>query len=345
MLRDSYGRQIKDLRISLTDHCNFRCSYCKSTDPTGSGPAAWPGARLAERPDARYDEGPEAMSLDDFYRLARIFVRLGIQKVRLTGGEPLLRPGLEDFISRLSAVPGLNDLALTTNAWLLAEKAEALASAGLTRLNISMDSVDRGKFARITGADAYGRVIAGIEASQRAGFHPVKVNVVLVRDLNDDEIVDFARFGRERGVVVRFIEFMPLDADHNWSREQVVTAAEVLEKIRAVYPLVEVERDNPSSTALRYRYADGAGEIGLVAPVSLPFCGACSRIRLTCDGKIRTCLFSLSDNDVKHLLRNGASDDKVAAFIEQVASRKEERHRINDPDFVQPRQSMLFIGG
>lgn len=353
MMRDSYGREIRDLRISVTDRCNFGCSYCKSAEPAGSEPLARPSAGQAGKPGTR---NGEAVSLDDFYRLARIFAGLGITKVRVTGGEPLLRAGVEDFIARLSTIPGLDDRTLTTNGWLLADKAPALARAGLTRVNISMDSVNRERFARMAqveakarraldGVDAYDRVVAGIEASQRAGFAPVKVNVVLVRGLNHDEVVDFAAFGRERGLVMRFIEFMPLDADRGWRREQVVTAAEVLEQINAVYPLEELGRDNPHSTARKYRYLDGAGEIGLVAPVSLPFCGACSRIRLTADGKIRTCLFSLLDHDVKPLLRDGASDADIADFIVRVTQTKEEGHHINGPDFVKPERTMLFIGG
>ena len=326
MLQDSYGRQIQDLRISITDRCNFRCFYCKSADPV-------------------VYSGTETVSLDDFYRLSRIFVRLGIRKVRVTGGEPLLRHGVERFMTQLSSIPGLEDRALTTNGWLLAEKIQALTDAGLTRINISMDSVDRDKFARITRTDGYDRVLKGIAAAQAAGLEPVKVNVVLVRGLNDDEVVDFAAFAREWSLIVRFIEFMPLGADRNWKRELVVTAREVIEKIRAVYPLVPIGRDTPSSTALRYRFADAAGEIGLVAPVSMPFCGMCSRIRLTADGKIRTCLFSLGDHDVKPLLRGGASDEEITDFICRVTRLKEERHHINDPDFVKPDRTMVFIGG
>jgi len=326
MLQDSYGRQIHDLRISVTDRCNFRCFYCKSADPM-----TYPKT--------------EPVSLDDFCRLARIFAGLGVTKVRITGGEPLLRHGVERFIARLAEIPGLEDRALTTNGWLLAEKARALAEAGLTRINVSMDSVHADKFARITRTDAYDRVLHGIEAAQDAGLHPVKVNVVLVRGMNDDEVVDFARFAREHRVIVRFIEFMPLGADRNWTRELVVTAREVVEKISAVYPLVPLERDTPSSTARRYRFAEGEGEIGLVAPVSQPFCGMCSRIRLTADGKIRTCLFSLYDHDVKPMLRNGATDEDIAGFIQRLTWRKEERHHINDPDFVKPERTMVFIGG
>ncbi len=327
MLKDSYGRQIHDLRISVTDRCNFRCFYCKSADPM-SYPKTDP------------------VPLDDFHRLARIFVGLGITKVRVTGGEPLLRSGIERFIGQLSSIPGLEDRALTTNGWLLADKARALAAAGLTRINISMDSVHAGKFAEITRTgDAYPRVIAGIEAAQAAGLHPVKVNVVLVRGLNDDEVVDFATFARERRVIVRFIEFMPLDADRNWKRDHVVPAREVVDRINAVYPLQPLGRDCASSTARKYVFQDGGGEIGMVAPVSMPFCGFCSRIRLTSDGKIRTCLFSLSDYDVKPLLRGGAADEEISAFIRRVALQKEERHHINDADFVKPERSMVFIGG
>ena len=327
MLTDSYGRQIHDLRISVTDRCNFRCYYCKSADPIAY-------------------HGSDAVSLDDFARLARVFAGLGISKVRVTGGEPLLRHGIERFVEHLSATPGIEDRAVTTNGWMLADKARALAAAGLNRVNISMDSVDREKFRRITATDGYARVLAGIEAAQAAGLHPVKVNVVLVRGFNDDEIVGFARFARERDVILRFIEFMPLDADRHWTREMVVPAAEVVEKIGAVYPLVSIGRDAPYSTARRYRFADGGpGEIGVVAPVTLPFCGMCSRVRVTSDGKIRTCLFSLLDHDVKPLLSNGAADGDIADFIRRVTLLKEERHHINDPDFVKPQRTMVFIGG
>ncbi len=326
MLRDNYGRHIHDLRIAVTDRCNYRCFYCMSADPVV------------------YSNG-EPVTLDDFCRLVRIFASLGISKVRVTGGEPLLRRGIEGFIARLSAIAGLRDRALTTNGWLLADKAKALAEAGLTRLNISMDSVNREKLVRITRTDAYHHVLRGIEAAQEAGLHPVKVNVVLVRGLNDDEVVDFATFARERRVVVRFIEFMPLDADRNWTRDLVVTAREVIEKISAVYPLTPAGRETKHSTADKYLFADGAGEIGVVAAVSMPFCGSCSRIRLTADGRIRTCLFSLWDHDIKPLLRAGASDEQIADFIRRVTLLKEERHHISDPDFVKPARTMVFIGG
>ncbi len=326
-LTDGYGRRISDLRISITDRCNFRCFYCKSADPI------------------HYSK-QEPMSLDDIVRLARIFASLGVEKIRLTGGEPLLRAGVEKLVERIAAIPGIRDLALTTNGWLLPEKARALADAGLNRINISMDSVHREKFAEITRTeDSFDKVIAGIKAAQAAGLQPVKVNAVLVRGLNDDEVEEFAAFAREHRVIVRFIEFMPLDADRHWTRDLVVTAEEVRRRIHAVYPLANYTRDTPSETARKYRFADGQGEIGLIAPVSQPFCGFCSRIRMTADAKVRTCLFSTHDHDLRPLLQGGADDRQIADFIRDLTLHKEERHHINDPDFVPANRSMVFIGG
>jgi GTP 3',8-cyclase len=326
-LIDGYGRRISDLRISITDRCNFRCFYCKSANPI------------------HYSK-QEQMSLEEIVRLARIFADLGIEKIRLTGGEPLLRSGVEKLVAQIAAIPGITDLALTTNGWLLHDKARALADAGLTRINVSMDSVHPEKFAEITRtADAFDKVIAGIQAAQAAGLQPVKVNAVLVRGLNDDEVEEFATFAREHHVIVRFIEFMPLDADRHWTRDLVVTAEEVRRRIDAVYPLDNYTRDTPSETARKYRFADGKGEIGLVAPVSLPFCGHCSRIRMTADAKVRTCLFSTSDHDLRPLLNSGADDAEISGFIRDLTLHKEERHHINDPDFVPANRSMVFIGG
>jgi cyclic pyranopterin phosphate synthase len=328
MLRDKFGRDIHDLRISVTDRCNFRCVYCKAADPKN------------------YHPHRDLLDWDEFERVVRVLADLGIRKVRVTGGEPLLREGVVDFIARLRRIEGLKDIAVTTNGFLLAEQARALVAAGLDRVNVSLDSVDPAKFARITRTPAsYGKVMAGIEAASEAGLAPVKVNIVLVRGFNDDEIVEFARLARERDVIVRFIEFMPLDADHAWSREQVVTAREIVEKIHPVFPLEEIPRRSPSETALRYRFADGRGELGIVAPVSIPFCGQCSRLRLTADGKVRTCLFSLREHDVRHLVRNGASDADLARFFERLVHHKEPGHKINEPDFVQPKRTMVYIGG
>ena len=298
VLKDKFGRDIRDLRISVTDRCNFSCVYCKSADPKN------------------YFPHRELLGWDEFLRLSRILVGLGIRKVRVTGGEPLLRAGVVDFISRLRQIDGLEDIAITTNGYLLPELARELAAAGSPRVTVSLDSLDPAKFTRITRTPrSLEKVMAGMDAALESGLKPVKVNIVLVRGFNDDEIVDFARLARKRDIVLRFIEFMPLDADHSWKREFVVTAREIVAAIDPVFPLVEVPRHSPSETALRYRFADGQGEIGIIAPVSIPFCGQCSRIRLTADGKLRTCLFSMQEHDVRHLVRNGANDSDIEQFF------------------------------
>jgi cyclic pyranopterin phosphate synthase len=328
VLKDKFGREIRDLRISVTDRCNFSCVYCKSADPEN------------------YFPHHDLLSWEEFLRLARVLAGLGIHKVRVTGGEPLLRAGIIDFIARLRQIPGLDDLAITTNGYLLPEKAQELAAAGAPRVTISLDSMDPAKFARITRTPrSFEKVMAGIEAALEAGLKPVKVNIVLVRGFNDDEIVEFARLARRRHILVRFIEFMPLDADHSWKRERVVTAKEIVEIIHPLFPLKQVPGRAPSETAVHYRFADGEGEIGIIAPVSMPFCGQCSRIRLTADGKLRTCLFSLQEHDVRHLVRNGATDSDIERFFTTVAYQKEPGHRINEPDFVQPDRTMVYIGG
>jgi cyclic pyranopterin phosphate synthase len=325
-LTDKFGRQITDLRISVTDRCNFRCVYCRSANPENHMPAG------------------ELLAWDEYERLARILVGMGIRKIRVTGGEPLVRPGVEDFVGRLKKI-GVHDLSMTTNGYLLAERMDALLAAGLDRINISLDSLDREKFERVTRTKTFDDVMAGIAAAQNSRLRPVKVNAVLVRGLNDDEVEAFAEFARERGVIMRFIEFMPLDADRAWTREVMVPAAEVYRRISARWPLVPIEHER-SETARKYRFADGgAGEIGLIAPVTQPFCGFCSRIRLTADGKLRTCLFSKDDHDLKYLLRNGASDEDVADEIRSIVAQKEKGHRINEPDFVPPSRTMVFIGG
>ncbi len=328
MLQDKFGRQIHDLRISVTDRCNFSCVYCKSGDPKN------------------YFPHHDLLSWDEFLRLTRVLVGLGIRKVRVTGGEPLLREGVVEFIRELSTIEGLEDVAVTTNGYLLPEKAGALAAAGSARVTVSLDSMDPAKFAGITRTPAsFQKVMTGIDAALAAGLTPVKLNIVLVRGFNDDEIVGFSRLARQRDMVVRFIEYMPLDADHRWNRNLVVTAREIFETIHAVHPLVEIPRSSPSETALRYRFAGGEGEIGIIAPVSIPFCGQCSRLRVTADGKLRTCLFSLKEHDLRYLVRNGASDGDIARFFLNVVHHKEPGHRINEPDFVQPDRTMVYIGG
>ncbi len=329
MLRDAHNRIIRDLRISLTDRCNFRCFYCL---PNGEPPLA---------------RKETILTFEEIAYLSDIFVSLGIEKIRLTGGEPMLRKGIVSLVEQLAKLkPQLQDLALTTNGHEFPRHAAALKSAGLDRVTISLDSLDRDRFIDITGVDALDKVYAAIEAAKTYGFDPVKINAVLVRGRNDDEMVEFARFAREHDVAMRFIEFMPLDSGHDWSREMVVPGKEIFETINAVYPLKLKETSRGSETAWKYEFADGAkGEIGIIAPVTEMFCGACSRIRLTADGQIRTCLFSTTEHNLRDFVRSGASRDEIVSFIEDAVIKKEPRHYINDAEFIQPSRTMSFIGG
>ena len=327
-LTDKFGRQINDLRLSITDRCNYRCVYCRSGN---NGPA--------------FSE----LALYDYLRIARIFVSLGITKIRLTGGEPLLRRDILELVRGLRDLPTLTgqplDLAVTTNGHLLADLAQPLKDAGLNRVTVSMDAVDPALFARITRVpNGFERVLAGVRAAKAAGLGPVKVNCVLLRGFNDDQIIPFGIFAREEGVMVRFIEFMPLDEDRHWSPEIVIPLQEVVDKLNAYMPLQAVKHGY-SETARRYVFADGRGEIGIIAPVSLPFCGACSRIRVTSDGKIRTCLFSVREHDLAGLLREGASDSALADRILHAVENKEQRHHIGEPDFMPASRTMVHIGG
>ena len=329
VLRDSYGRAIRDLRVSLTDRCNFRCFYCL---PHGEPPIA---------------PKEQMLSYEEIEFVCDIFVSLGIEKIRLTGGEPMLRRDIETIIQKLGKLkPALHDLALTTNGYFLPERARGLKDAGLDRVTISLDSLKRDVFKRMTGVDVLDKVLAGIAAAKNAGLEPIKINAVIVRGHNEDEVADFAAFAREHDVKMRFIEFMPLDSGHEWSRADVVSGKEIRERINERFPLVRVEVARGSDTSARYRFADGApGEIGIIAPVTEPFCGACSRIRLTADGQIRTCLFSTVEHSLRDVVRSGASRAEVVEYIESVILKKEPRHFINDPGFVTPSRTMSFIGG
>ncbi len=327
-LTDKFGRRITDLRIAITDRCNYKCVYCR----TGNE-----GAQFPELPFA------------DYLRIARVFTGLGIEKIRVTGGEPLLRRGVVPFVEDLAALRTLDgrplDIAITTNGHLLAELAQPLKDAGLRRVTVSMDAVDPERFARITRvSNGFHAVLAGIRAARNAGLEPVKVNCVLLRGFNDDQIPAFGKFARDEGVVVRFIEFMPLEEDRVWSPEVVITLAEVVERMRAFRSLVEIPHTR-SETARRYVFDDGIGEIGIIAPVSQPFCGHCSRVRVTSDGKIRTCLFSLFDHDLYAVMRRGGSDEEMAGYIRSVIAQKEARHHIGEPGFEKPSRSMVHIGG
>ncbi len=331
-LHDKFGRAITDLRISITDRCNYKCVYCR----TGNE-----GALYGDLPFA------------DYLRMARVLVGMGVTKVRLTGGEPLLRNGVVDFVRELAQLRTPNggnggdrlDIALTTNGHLLADLAQPLKDAGLTRVTVSMDAVNPDRFARITRvSNGYDHVLAGMRAARRAGLWPVKVNCVLMRGFNEDQIIPFGIFARDEGVAVRFIEFMPLEEGRTWSPDTVVTLDEILARMAEYRPLVEIPHAR-SETARRYRFDDGVGEIGIIAPVSHPFCGHCSRIRITSDGKIRTCLFSVWDHDLHAQMRRGASDEELADFIRGVIAKKEERHHIGEPDFVPASRTMVHIGG
>jgi GTP 3',8-cyclase len=327
-LKDSYGRAIRDLRISITDRCNFRCFYCMPTEAMEWKPK------------------PEILSYEEIIRLAELFVSLGVNKLRVTGGEPMVRRDLESLIERLARIEGVADLAMTTNAHFLRGRANALKVAGLQRITISLDSLEPERFALLTGRNELKQVLDGIDAALDAGLAPVKINSVVIRGINDDQSVKFAAFAREKGVHVRFIEFMPLDNGKVWRREMVVPGEEVRQRIHAVYPLERMPSENPSETARRWRFADGApGEVGFINPVTQPFCGHCSRIRLTADGMIRTCLFSTVEHNIKALLRRWAPIEELLDFIVATVEKKEDRHHINDPEFVQPLRTMSCIGG
>ena len=327
-LQDKFGRTIRDLRISVTDRCNFRCFYCI------------PDENIA------WKREQELLTYDEIVLVCEIAVSLGVEKVRLTGGEPMLRKDLELLIRRLAKIPKLRDLAITTNASGLKKRASALRSAGLNRITISCDSLKPENFKTITKRNALQSVLDGIEATITAGFPSPKINCVVIRGMNDSEVGDFADFARATGVAMRFIEYMPLDNAHHWDRQMLVSGSEVLQRIEQRHKLVPIDRNAPSETALKYAFADGArGEIGIIAPVTMPFCGACSRLRLTADGNLRTCLFSMVDHNIRYLIRRGETRECVARFMIDTVLKKKAGHRINQPDFIQPLRTMSFIGG
>lgn len=330
MLFDSYQRQIKDLRISLTDRCNFHCFYCN------------PKHR------AEFANKENILSFEEIVYLSEIFVELGIEKIRLTGGEPLLRKNIEILIGNLSKLKNrhLKDLAMTTNGFSLSRRAETLKLVGLDRVTISLDSLKKDNFQKITGIDKLDEVLAAIKAAKHANLNPVKINAVIVRGWNDDEIVELANFARKMSVSMRFIEYMPLDSGMNWSRKSVVSGREIFARINEVFPLKQKNKTQESETARTYSFSDRAeGEIGIIAPITEIFCGGCSRIRLTADGQIRTCLFSTKEYNLRDLLRNGSNRGEIVEFIQAVVMQKELRHSINNSNFQPASRSMSFIGG
>jgi cyclic pyranopterin phosphate synthase len=326
-LTDGHGRRIRDLRVSVTDRCNFRCQYCMPAE----------GLQWLDR--------DEVLRFEEIERLVRLFVSLGVDDVRLTGGEPLVRRDFPSLVGMLAGIDGLRDLSLTTNGYLLERDADALAAAGLRRLNVSIDSLQRDRFFQITRRDSLPQVLRGLDAVARhAELRPVKVNAVALRGFTEQEALPFAEFARATGFQVRFIEFMPLDADRAWSEDAVLTGDEVRAIVDAVHPLEELPRE-PSATARVFRFRDGRGQIGFVNPVSEPFCSDCDRIRLTSDGRLRTCLFSIHETDLRGPLRSGASDRDLARIVREAVWRKELKHRVGEPGFRQPARTMSAIGG
>lgn len=327
-LLDTFGRLHNNLRISVTDRCNIRCFYCMPDE----------GVHFMPR--------EEILSFEEIERFARIGVSLGISKLRLTGGEPLVRRNLPVLINRLSSLAGVTDLALTTNGVLLKEQARALYDAGLRRINIHLDTLDRDRFRLITRRDDLDRVLDGIETCRELGFGPIKINAVAVKNLLEPDIVPLARFGRERGIEIRYIEFMPLDAQAIWDRGKVLLADTMLEMLaREIGPLEEVPERDPRAPATTYRFKDGKGVVGFIASISRPFCLNCNRLRLTSDGKLRYCLFAHDETDIKHLLRGDANDEAIAASIRETVRAKWIGHEINTSRFVPPPRPMYAIGG
>ena len=332
-LIDGHGRRIGDVRVSVTDRCNFRCQYCMPAD----------GLPWLDRDDV--------LRFEEIERVVRLLVQMGVSDVRLTGGEPLVRRDFPVLAEMLAGIEGLHDLSLTTNGYLLERDAEALAAAGIRRVNVSIDSLQRDRFFDMTRRDSLPQVLRGLEAVGRLPeLWPVKVNAVAIRGFTEQEALPFARFAREHDFQVRFIEFMPLDGDRGWTADQVLTGDELRAIIHAVYPLVELPRE-PSATARRFRFADPpsghatGGEIGFINPVSEPFCSDCNRIRLTADGKLRTCLFSMHETDLRGPLRAGADDDEMEQIVREAVWRKELKHRVGEKGFRQPARSMSAIGG
>jgi cyclic pyranopterin phosphate synthase len=326
-LVDAHGRAITDLRVSVTDRCNLRCQYCMPAE-------GLPWLRRAE-----------ILTFEEVARVVALLASMGVSDVRLTGGEPLVRRELPKLVEMLSTTRGVEDLSVTTNGFLLERDAAALVEAGVKRFNVSVDSLQRDRFYELTRRDALARVLSGLrELSRYPQAHPIKVNAVALRGFTEEEVLPFARFARANPYEVRFIEFMPLDADHNWSREQVLSGEEIRAAIDAVYPLEPQPRE-PHATARVYRFADGQGQIGFVNPVSEPFCADCNRIRLTAEGRLRTCLFSLRETDLREPLRAGADDAELERIVRDAVWRKELKHHVNDPGFVQPERTMSAIGG
>lgn len=327
-LVDSYGRRIRNMRISLTDKCNFRCTYCMPAE----------GLPWLSKADI--------LSYEEIERITRIAVSLGIEQIRLTGGEPLVRRDVPELVRQLRTIEGLHSVSITTNGILLKQQAKALAEAGLTRINVSLDSLMREKFSKLTRRDQMDRVLEGLkEVEQYPDIHPIKINAVAIRNFSEEEVLDFVQFARRKAYIMRWIEFMPLDADQHWRKEDILTGGEIKALIEAEYgSLVPIVGD-PAETARRYTFQDGIGEVGFINPVSEPFCATCDRIRLTADGQLRTCLFATTETDLRAVLRAGGDDEQIAHVLRRAVWHKELKHYIGDTRFKRANRSMSMIGG
>ncbi len=328
-LVDSYGRRIKSMRISVTDKCNFRCTYCMPAE-------GLPWLKKSE-----------ILSYEEIVRVARVAVDIGIEQIRLTGGEPLVRRDVPELVRMLRQIEGLRSLSITTNGILLKHLAGPLAEAGLTRINVSLDSLMREKFTKLTRRDQLSHVLEGLEELERhPEIHPIKINAVAIRGFSEEEVLDFVQLARRKPYVMRWIEFMPLDADQAWRKEDILTGAEIKAIIEAAYgPLVQIRTGDPSETARRYTFSDGIGEVGFINPVSEPFCSTCDRIRLTADGQLRTCLFATEETDLRAVIRSNTDDEAIATTIRNAVWHKELKHYIGDKRFKRANRSMSMIGG
>lgn len=327
-LIDTFGRIHNNLRISVTDRCNIRCFYCMPAE------------------NVQFMDRANLLSFEEIEQFVRIVAPLGVNKLRITGGEPLVRKDVPLLIEKLARIPGISDIGMTTNGILFGEQARQLFDAGLRRVNISLDALDAEKFREVTRRDGYEKVVESILIAKDVGFNPIKVNAVSIRNLTEDQTIPFGQFARDTGVQVRFIEFMPLDADNAWEREKVLFASEIVEQLSTgLMPLIPYGRQDPRAPATEYVFEDGIGRIGFIPSVSQPFCSNCNRFRITADGKLRNCLFSLEETDIKQMLRTGVDDDEIIAAVRASITAKNAGHNINSIDFIQPDRPMYSIGG
>ena len=350
VLRDTYNRTIRDLRISITDRCNFRCAYClPDTEEAANFYRSRKGFKSkavgTEKIIHNWKPKTEILSFEEITRIVKVSTSLGVNKIRITGGEPLLRSGIEDLISSISNLSGIEDLSLTSNGSKFPSLAKKLKEAGLTRVTLSLDSLNQKNFRRITGYNGLNNIIESIQLAKTLNLTPVKVNTVIIRGINDHEIESLVEFAIRNKIIIRMIEFMPLDSGRSWQRNHVVPGQEILNRIKSKFSIAALPSQNISETASRWSIGGDEAELGIIAPVTNPFCGNCNRIRLTSDGKVRTCLFSLNEHDLKSVIRDGASDDQLASRIKNIVLKKEAGHKIGKPDFFQPKRTMSCIGG